>query len=165
MTSLPPRGFGDPAQAKAILAAGHPGGTTCNEGGVDWNPHFGLNGNGLLPESSSATTIRSASVKPVLDAPPNAQMNGEINHGRLTLNNARLSQIIAVAYNVQGSRVVEGPEGLDSELFHIAPISIRRKASSCAGNPDAGAGQRLVGTVEGARWPTRPDYPATMISP
>jgi uncharacterized protein (TIGR03435 family) len=58
-----------------------------------------------------------ASVKPVLDAPPNAQMNGEINHGRLTLNNARLSQIIAVAYNVQGSRVVEGPEWLDSELF------------------------------------------------
>jgi uncharacterized protein (TIGR03435 family) len=61
-----------------------------------------------------------ASVKPVHDAPPLAQMSGYIDHGKLTLNNARLRQIIGVAYNVRRLRVEGGPQWLDSELFQIS---------------------------------------------
>src|SRR5579863_2481189 len=60
-----------------------------------------------------------ASVKVVRDAPPTAQMSGDISHGKLTLNNAPLRQIIAVAWTVQGANVKGGPAWLNTERYQI----------------------------------------------
>jgi uncharacterized protein (TIGR03435 family) len=60
-----------------------------------------------------------ASMKALRDAPPTAQMSGDISHGKLTLNNAPLRQIIAVAWTVQGTNVEGGPTWLNTERYQI----------------------------------------------
>jgi len=60
-----------------------------------------------------------ASVKAVRDAPPTAQMNGDISHGKLTLNYAPLRQIIAVAWTVQAANIDGGPGWLNTERYQI----------------------------------------------
>ncbi len=60
-----------------------------------------------------------ASVKRVRDYSPIATMNGDISHGRLTLNNAHIKQMIAVAYEVQGVRIEGGPGWINSDQFQI----------------------------------------------
>ena len=60
-----------------------------------------------------------ASVKRVRDFNPIATMNGDIAHGRLTLNNAHIKQMIAVAYEIQGVRIEGGPGWIGSEQFQI----------------------------------------------
>jgi uncharacterized protein (TIGR03435 family) len=60
-----------------------------------------------------------ASVKRVRDYSPLATMNGDISHGRLTLNNAHIKQMIAVAYEIQGVRIEGGPGWIDSDQFEI----------------------------------------------
>jgi uncharacterized protein (TIGR03435 family) len=60
-----------------------------------------------------------ASVKRIRDYSPLATMNGDISHGRLTLNNAHVKQMIAVAYEIQSVRI-EGRSGwIDSDQFQI----------------------------------------------
>lgn len=61
-----------------------------------------------------------ASIKRVPDASPIATMNGDISHGRLTLNNAHIKQLIAVAYEIQGIRIEGGPGWISSDQFQIA---------------------------------------------
>ena len=61
-----------------------------------------------------------ASVKRVRDYSPLATMNGDISHGRLTLNNAHIKQMIAVAYEIQSVRIEGGPGWIDSDQFQIA---------------------------------------------
>src|SRR5271154_1950521 len=61
-----------------------------------------------------------ASVKKIRDYSPIATMNGDISHGRLTLNNAHIKQMIAVAYEIQGIRIEGGPGWIDSDQFQIA---------------------------------------------
>jgi uncharacterized protein (TIGR03435 family) len=60
-----------------------------------------------------------ASVKRVRDYSPIATMNGDISHGRLTLNNAHIRQMIAVAYEIQSVRIEGGPGWIDSDQFQI----------------------------------------------
>jgi uncharacterized protein (TIGR03435 family) len=60
-----------------------------------------------------------ASVKRVRDYSPVATMNGDISHGRLTLNNTHIKQMIAVAYEIQGIRIEGGPAWIDSDQFRI----------------------------------------------
>lgn len=60
-----------------------------------------------------------ASVKRVRDYSPIATMNGDISHGRLTLNNAHIKQMIAVAYEIQSVRIEGGPGWINSEQFRI----------------------------------------------
>lgn len=60
-----------------------------------------------------------ASVKRVRDYSPIATMNGDISHGRLTLNNAHIKQMIAVAYEIQGVRIEGGPGWISSDQFQI----------------------------------------------
>ena len=60
------------------------------------------------------------SVKRIRDYSPLALMNGDISHGRLTLNNAHIKQIIAVAYEIQSVRIEGGPGWIDSDQFQIA---------------------------------------------
>jgi uncharacterized protein (TIGR03435 family) len=60
-----------------------------------------------------------ASVKRVRDYSPLATMNGDISHGRLTLNNAHIKQMIAVAYEIQSVRIEGGPGWIDSDQFEI----------------------------------------------
>ena len=57
------------------------------------------------------------SVKRVRDYSPIATMNGDISHGRLTLNNAHIKQLIAVAYEVQSVRIEGVPGWIDSDQF------------------------------------------------
>jgi len=61
-----------------------------------------------------------ASVKRIRDYSPIATMSGDISHGRLTLNNAHVKQLIAVAYEIQGVRIEGGPGWLDTDQFQIA---------------------------------------------
>jgi uncharacterized protein (TIGR03435 family) len=61
-----------------------------------------------------------ASVKRVRDYSPIATMNGDISHGRLTLNNAHIKQLIAVAYEIQSVRIEGGPGWIDTDQFQIA---------------------------------------------
>lgn len=61
-----------------------------------------------------------ASVKRVRDYSPIATMDGDISHGRLTLNSAHIKQLIAVAYEVQSVRIEGGPGWIDSDQFQIA---------------------------------------------
>jgi uncharacterized protein (TIGR03435 family) len=60
-----------------------------------------------------------ASVKRVRDYSPVATMNGDISHGRLTLNNAHIKQMIAVAYEIQSVKIEGGPGWIDSDQFQI----------------------------------------------
>src|SRR5579862_7334028 len=60
-----------------------------------------------------------ASVKRIRDYSPIATMNGDISHGRLTLNNAHIRQMIAVAYEIQSVRIEGGPGWIDSDQFQI----------------------------------------------
>ena len=60
-----------------------------------------------------------ATVKRIRDYSPVATMNGDISHGRLTLNNAHIKQMIAVAYEIQGVRIEGGPGWIDSDQFQI----------------------------------------------
>jgi uncharacterized protein (TIGR03435 family) len=60
-----------------------------------------------------------ASVKPIRDYSPIATMDGDISHGRLTLNNAHIKQMIAVAYQIQYVRIEGGPGWIDSDQFQI----------------------------------------------
>ncbi len=46
-------------------------------------------------------------------------MNGDILHGRLTLNNAHLTQMIAVAYDIQSVRIQGVPGFLSNDQFQI----------------------------------------------
>jgi len=61
-----------------------------------------------------------ASVKRIRDYSPLALMNGDISHGRLTLNNAHIRQMIAVAYEIQSVRIEGGPGWIDTDQFQIA---------------------------------------------
>jgi uncharacterized protein (TIGR03435 family) len=61
-----------------------------------------------------------ASVKLVRDSAPLATMNGDISHGRLTLNNAHIKQLIAVAYEIQSVRIQGGPGWIDTDQFQIS---------------------------------------------
>jgi len=60
-----------------------------------------------------------ASVKRIRDYSPLATMDGDIAHGRLTLNNAHIKQLIAVAYEIQGIRIEGGPGWIASDQFQI----------------------------------------------
>jgi uncharacterized protein (TIGR03435 family) len=60
-----------------------------------------------------------ASVKRVRDYSPIATMNGDISHGRLTLNNAHIKQMIAVAYEIQSVKIEGGPGWINSDQFQI----------------------------------------------
>jgi uncharacterized protein (TIGR03435 family) len=60
-----------------------------------------------------------ASVKRIRDYSPHVTMNGDISHGRLTLNNAHVKQMIAVAYEIQSVRIEGGPGWIDSDQFQI----------------------------------------------
>jgi uncharacterized protein (TIGR03435 family) len=70
-------------------------------------------------DSPPRAEFEVASVKVVRDPPPTAQMNGDISHGKLTLNYAPLRQIIAVACTVQGANVEGGPGWLNTERYRI----------------------------------------------
>ena len=70
-------------------------------------------------DAPSRAEFEVASVKVVRDAAPTAQMNGDISHGKLTLNNAPLREIIAVAWTVQGANVEGGPGWLNTERYQI----------------------------------------------
>jgi uncharacterized protein (TIGR03435 family) len=65
------------------------------------------------------TEFEVASVKRVRDYSPLATMDGDILHGRLTLNNAHIKQMIAVAYEIQSVRIEGGPGWINSEQFVI----------------------------------------------
>jgi uncharacterized protein (TIGR03435 family) len=69
----------------------------------------------LPPESLPEFEV--ASVRPVPKDAPAAVMSGDIDHGKITLNNAALRQIIGVACSVQRIRVEGGPKWLDTELY------------------------------------------------
>jgi uncharacterized protein (TIGR03435 family) len=60
-----------------------------------------------------------ASVKAVVDAAPNAQMTGYIDRGKVVIHNARLRQMIGVAWGVQGARVEKGPGWIDIDRYEI----------------------------------------------
>lgn len=60
-----------------------------------------------------------ASVKRIRDYSPLATMNGEISHGRLTLDTVHIKQMIAVAYEIQSVRIEGGPAWIDSDQFQI----------------------------------------------
>ncbi len=60
-----------------------------------------------------------ASVKRFRDYSPLATMNGDISHGRLTLNNAHIKQMIAVAYEIQSVRIEGGPGWINTDQFEI----------------------------------------------
>jgi len=60
-----------------------------------------------------------ASVKQIRDYSPLATMSGDISHGRLTLTNAHIRQLIAVAYEIQGVRIEGGPGWIASDQFAI----------------------------------------------
>jgi uncharacterized protein (TIGR03435 family) len=60
-----------------------------------------------------------ASVKRIADYVPTATMDGDILHGQLTLNNAHLTQMIAVAYNIQSVRIQGVPGWLSADQFRI----------------------------------------------
>jgi uncharacterized protein (TIGR03435 family) len=61
-----------------------------------------------------------ASVKRIRDYSPLATMSGDISHGRLTLTNAHIKQLIAVAYEIQSVRIEGGPGWIGSDQFEIA---------------------------------------------
>ena len=61
-----------------------------------------------------------ASVKRIHDYSPIATMNGDISHGRLTLNNAHIKQMIAIAYEIQSVRIEGGPGWINTDQFQIA---------------------------------------------
>jgi uncharacterized protein (TIGR03435 family) len=69
------------------------------------------------PESRGEFDV--ASIKPVRNAAPNAQMSGDIDHGKITMDNAALRSMIGVAYDIQRVRVVGGPDWLDSDRYQI----------------------------------------------
>ncbi len=73
-----------------------------------------------LAHSQAQPGFEVASVKRVRDYSPVATMNGDISHGRLTLNNAHIKQLIAVAYEIQGVRIEGGPGWIDTDQFQIA---------------------------------------------
>lgn len=54
-----------------------------------------------------------------MDAAPNAQMAGYIDHGKVVIHNARLRQTIGVAWDVQGARVEKGPGWIDIDRYEI----------------------------------------------
>ena len=60
-----------------------------------------------------------ASVKRIRDYSPIATMDGDISHGRLTLNNAHIKQMISVAYEIQSIRIEGGPGWINSDQFQI----------------------------------------------
>ena len=61
-----------------------------------------------------------ASIKQIADYVPTATMNGELSHGRLTLNNAHLSQMISVAYGIQYVRIRGMPAWFSENQFQLA---------------------------------------------
>lgn len=61
-----------------------------------------------------------ASIKRIADYVPTATMNGELSHGRLTLNNAHLGQMIAVAYGIQSVRIHGIPAWFSENQFQLA---------------------------------------------
>ena len=60
-----------------------------------------------------------ASVKRIRDYSPLATMDGDISHGRLTLNNTHIRQMISVAYEIQSIRIEGGPAWINSDQFQI----------------------------------------------
>jgi uncharacterized protein (TIGR03435 family) len=73
-----------------------------------------------VASGETLATFEVASVKRVRDYSPVATMNGDISHGRLTLNNAHIKQMIAVAYEIQSVRIEGGPGWIGTDQFQIA---------------------------------------------
>jgi uncharacterized protein (TIGR03435 family) len=65
-------------------------------------------------------TFEVASIKRIADYEPTATMNGELSHGRLTLNNAHLAQMISVAYGIQYVRIHGVPAWFSENQFQVA---------------------------------------------
>lgn len=64
-------------------------------------------------------TFEVASIRRIRDYSPLATMDGDISHGRLTLNSAHIKQMIAVAYEIQSVRIEGGPRWIESDQFQI----------------------------------------------
>jgi uncharacterized protein (TIGR03435 family) len=73
----------------------------------------------VLARTAERPAFEVASVRRIADYPPTATMNGDISHGRLSLNNAHLTQMIAVAYDIQSVRIQGVPSWLSSDQFQI----------------------------------------------
>ena len=73
--------------------------------------------------------FEAASVKRIRDYSPLATMDGDISHGRLTLNNAHIKQMIAIAYEIQYVRIEGGPGWIGSDQFQIAAKAQDTEAS------------------------------------
>jgi uncharacterized protein (TIGR03435 family) len=61
-----------------------------------------------------------ASIKRIVDYVPTATMNGDISHGRISLTNAHLTQLISVAYEIQYVRIQGVPGSLSSDQYQIS---------------------------------------------
>lgn len=70
-----------------------------------------------------------AAVRTGHDDLPDATMNGDISHGRLILNNARIRNMIAVAYEVQSVRIEGGPQWINAAQFQIEAKAADPEAS------------------------------------
>jgi uncharacterized protein (TIGR03435 family) len=65
-------------------------------------------------------TFEVASIKRIVDYVPTATMNGDISHGRISLTNAHLTQLISVAYEIQSVRIQGVPGSLSSDQYQVS---------------------------------------------
>jgi uncharacterized protein (TIGR03435 family) len=78
-----------------------------------------INGTILAQNNANALRFEVASVRPVkIDTGPHG-VPLVVKHGRVTLDDASLRQIIGHAYNVQRVRVLNCPSWCDSERFDV----------------------------------------------
>jgi uncharacterized protein (TIGR03435 family) len=83
------------------------------------------------PGPAAALEFEVASVKPVLGEVPNHPVGLRIHHGTLNVDDARLRQIIGLAYGIQRVNVQGGPDWLDTDKYNIIA-----KAGSADASPD-----------------------------
>ena len=72
-----------------------------------------------IARGETAPAFEVASVKRIRDYSPVATMSGDISHGRFTLTNAHIKQLIAVAYEIQSVRIEGGPGWISTDQFQI----------------------------------------------
>jgi uncharacterized protein (TIGR03435 family) len=72
-----------------------------------------------LASGQTRPAFEVASIKPIRDFSPIATMYGDISHGRFTLTNAHLKQMIAIAYGIQTVRIEGGPSWINGEQYQI----------------------------------------------